>query len=107
MENNFDMHQWRANFLKKVLKEEITKDSPSFRKLVLKLEEISEESGNDWEALKAYLKGRYAFFETYTTGNNPAAYVVNFFSITKGKDEYVEKNPSDYVQIGDWYIKPW
>jgi len=91
----------------KILKEEITKDSPSFKKLVAKVQQISDESGNDWDALKAYLKGRYAFFDTYTTGTNPAAYVVNFFAITKGKDEYVEKYPSDYVQIGDWYIRPW
>ena len=91
----------------KMLNEEITKDSPSFKKLVAKVQQISDESGNDWDALKTYLKGRYAFFNTYTRGTNPAAYVVNFFAITKGKDEYVEKNPSNYVQIGDWYIRPW
>lgn len=107
MKNDFNIHNWQAKYLKRVLKEEITKDSASFKKLVLKLEQISEESGNDWEALKTYLRGRYAFFETYTRGTNPAAYVVNFFAITKGKDEYVEKNPQDYVQIGDWYIRPW
>jgi len=91
----------------KLIKEAITKDSPSFKKLVSKVQQISDESGNDWDKLKEYLKGRYAYFETYTTGTNPAAYVVNFFSITKGKDKYVEKNPSDYIQIGDWYIRPW
>ena len=89
------------------LKEEITLNSPSFKKLVSKVQQISNESGNDWEALKTYLSGRYARFNTYTTGTNPAAYVVNFFAITKGKDAYVKKNPSAYVQIGDWYIRPW
>jgi hypothetical protein len=91
----------------KMINEEITKDSPLFKNLVVKVQQISDESGNDWDALKAYLKGKYAMFDTYTTGPVPAAYVVNFFAITKGKDEYVEKSPSDYVQIGDWYIRPW
>ena len=89
------------------LKEEITLNSPSFKKLVSKVQQISDESGNDWEALKTYLDGKYRFFNTFTTGTNPAAYVVNFFAITKGKDAYVKKNPSAYVQIGDWYIRPW
>jgi len=91
----------------KMLQEEITKDSPSFKKLVAKVQQISDDSGNDWDALNTYLRDRYAYFNTYTRGTNPAAYVVNFFAITKGKDESVEKNPSDYVQIGDWYIRPW
>jgi hypothetical protein len=91
----------------KMINEEITKDSPLFKNLVVKVQQISDESGNDWDALKAYLKNKYAMFDTYTTGPVPAAYVVNFFAITKGKDEYVEKSPSDYVQIGDWYIRPW
>ena len=89
------------------INEEITLNSPSFKNLVKKVQEISDKSGNDWDDLKAYLKGRYAFFETFTMGTNPAAYVVNFFSITKGKDEYVKKKPQDYVQVGDWYIRPW
>ena len=91
---------------KSTLKEETTLNSPSFKNLVTKLQKISNESGNDWEALKSYLK-RYANFDTYTTGTNPAAYVVNFVSVTKGKDESVKKNPSAYVQIGDWYVRPW
>ena len=89
------------------INEEITLNSPSFKKLVIKIQEISDKSGNDWDDLKAYLKGRYAFFETHTMGTNPAAYVVNFFAITKGRDEHVKKNPKDYVQVGDWYIRPW
>ena len=91
----------------KLLQEAITKDSPLFKKLVAKVQEISDESGNDWDTLKAYLKGKYAFFDTYTRGTNPAAYVVNFFAITKGKDEDVMKRPQDYVQVGEWYITPW
>jgi hypothetical protein len=108
---NFDLKKFlvenKLTANSKLLQEEITKDSPSFKKLVAKVQQISDDSGNDWDALKAYLGGRYARFDTYTTGTNPAAYVVNFFAITKGKDEWVEKNPSDYVQIGDWYIRPW
>jgi len=91
----------------KLLQEEITKDSPLFKKLVAKVQQISDESGNDWDTLKAYLKGKYAFFDTYTRGTNPAAYVVNFFAITKGKDEDVKKSPQEYVQVGDWYVRPW
>jgi hypothetical protein len=87
--------------------EEITLNSPSFKKLVLKVQEISDESGNDWDKLKAYLKSKYPMFDTYTRGTNPAAYVVNFFAITKGKDEFVKKRPQDYVTVGDWYIRPW
>jgi hypothetical protein len=89
------------------INEEITLNSPSFKKLVAKVQEISDKSGNDWDELNKYLKGRYAFFDTYTRGTNPAAYVVNFFSITKGKDEFVKKNPSKFVQVGEWYIRPW
>jgi hypothetical protein len=90
-----------------VIKEEITLNSPSFKKLVAKVQEISDKSGNDWDELKKYLKSKYAFFETYTTGTNPAAYVVNFFAITLGKDEDVKKSPKEYVQVGEWYIRPW
>jgi len=108
---NFNLKQFlvenKLTTNSKMLKEEITKDSPLFKKLVAKVQQISDESGNDWDTLKTYLKDRYARLDTYTTGTNPAAYVVNFFSITKGKDEWIEKSPSDYVQIGDWYIRPW
>jgi hypothetical protein len=89
------------------LNEAITLNSPLFKKLVAKVQEISDESGNDWDELKKYLKSKYAFFETYTTGTNPAAYVVNFFAITLGKDEDVKKSPKEYVQVGEWYIRPW
>jgi hypothetical protein len=51
----------------KMINEEITKDSPLFKNLVVKVQQISDESGNDY-ALKAYLKGKYAMFDTYTTG---------------------------------------
>jgi hypothetical protein len=91
----------------KLLQEEITLNSPLFKKLVAKVQEISDESGNDWDELKKYLKSKYAMFDTYTRGTNPAAYVVNFFAITKGKDEDVEKSPQEYVQVGDWYVRPW
>ena len=103
--NNFNAPTMQERS-KSTLKEEITLNSPSFKKLVSKIQQISDESGNDWEALKTYLR-RYARFSTYTTGTNPAAHVVNFFAITKGKDKYVKKNPSAYVQVGDWYIRPW
>lgn len=89
------------------LNEEITLNSPSFKKFVTYLEKISDESNNDWTDLVAKLKAKYAMLDTYSRGTNPAAYVVNFFSITKGKDEYVKKNPSDYVEIGEWYVRPW
>jgi hypothetical protein len=91
----------------KILQEAITKDSPLFKKLVAKVQEISDESGNDWDELKKYLKSKYAMFDTYTRGTNPAAYVVNFFAITLGKDEDVKKSPKEYVQVGDWYVRPW
>ena len=87
--------------------EAITLNSPSFKKLVTYLEKISDESNNDWETLKKALRAKYAMLDTYSRGTNPAAYVVNFFSITKGKDEYVKKTPSDYVEIGEWYVRPW
>ena len=90
-----------------VIKEEITLNSPSFKKLVIYLQKISDENGNDWKDLVTKLKSKYAMLDTYTSGTNEAAYVVNFFSITKGKDEYVKKKPSDYVEIGEWYVRPW
>ena len=90
-----------------VIKEEITLNSPSFKKLVIYLQKISDENGNDWKDLVAKLESKYAMLDTYTSGTNEAAYVVNFFSITKGKDEYVKKKPSDYVEIGEWYVRPW
>jgi hypothetical protein len=89
------------------LNEELTLNSPLFKKLVAKVQEISDESGNDWDELKKYLKGKYPMFDTYTKGTNPAAYVDNFFAITLGKDEFVKKRPQDYVTVGDWYITPW
>lgn len=89
------------------LNEEITLNSPSFKKLVIYLQKISDENGNDWKDLVTKLKSKYAMLDTYTSGTNPAAYVVNFFSITKGKDASVKKKPSDYVEIGEWYVRPW
>ena len=89
------------------LNEEITLNSPSFKKLVIYLQKISDENGNDWKDLVTKLESKYAMLDTHTNGTNPAAYVVNFFSITKGKDEYVKKKPSDYIEIGEWYVRPW
>jgi len=89
------------------LNEEITLNSPLFKKLVAKVQEISDESGNNWDELKKYLKSKYPMFDTYSTDPTPAAYVVNFFAITKGKDEYAKKRPQDYVTVGEWYIRPW
>ena len=110
-EGTFDLRKFLAeNKLtagSRMLNEEITLNSPSFKNLVTKVQEISDKSENDWDTLKAYLKAKYPMFSTYTTGNNPAAYVVNFFAITKGEDEDVKKDPSAYVQIGDWYVRPW
>jgi len=90
-----------------VIKEEITLNSPSFKKLVIYLQKISDENGNDWKDLVTKLKSKYAMLDTYTSGTNEAAYVVNFFSITKGKDASVKKKPQDYVEIGEWYTRPW
>ena len=78
-----------------------------FKDLVDTVKKISDESGNDWETLKTILKAKYSMFDTYTKGTNPAAYVVNFFSITKGEDEYIKNNPKKHIKIGDWYIRPW
>jgi hypothetical protein len=89
------------------LNEEITLNSPSFKKLVIYLQKISNENGNDWKDLVTKLESKYAMLDTYTSGTNKAAYVVNFFSITKGKDEDVKKKPQDYVEIGEWYVRPW
>ena len=87
--------------------EAITLKSPTFKKLVTYLQKISDESGNDWNDLVKKLESKYARLDTYTSGANPAAYVVNFFYIIKGKDEFVKKKPQDFVKIGNWYIKPW
>ena len=92
---------------KESVNEEITLKSPLFKKLVIYLQKISDESGNDWNDLVKKLESKYARLDTYTTGTNLAAYVVNFFAITKGEDEFVKKRPQDYVQIGDWYVRPW
>ena len=93
--------------IQKVIKEEITLNSPSFKNLVKKVQEISDKSGNDWEDLVTKLESKYAMLDTYTTGTNPAAYVVNFFAIYKGKNTHIKKKPQDYVQVGDWYVRPW
>jgi hypothetical protein len=87
--------------------EAITLKSPTFKKLVTYLQKISDESGNDWNDLVKKLESKYARLDTFTRGANPAAYVVNFFYIIKGKDEFVKKKPQDFVKIGNWYIKPW
>jgi hypothetical protein len=92
---------------KESVNEEITLKSPLFKKLVIYLQKISDENGNDWNDLVTKLRSKYGSLSTYTTGTNLAAYVVNFFAITKGKDEFVKKRPQDYVQIGDWYVRPW
>jgi hypothetical protein len=79
-----------------------------FKDLVDKVKKISDESGNNWDALNSYLKNKYGrLFDTYTTNPNPAAYVVNFFSIIKGEDEFIKNNPNKHIKIGDWYIRPW
>ena len=93
--------------VRKVVNEEITLNSPSFKKLVIYLQKISDENGNDWKDLVTKLESKYAMLDTYTTGKKPAAYVVNFFAISKGKDESVIKDPHKFVQIGDWYVRPW
>jgi hypothetical protein len=93
--------------ISKVVNEEITLNSPSFKKLIIYLQKISDTNGNDWEDLVAKLKSKYAMLNTYTTGTNEAAYVVNFFVITRGKDKYVKKRPSDFIEIGEWYVRPW
>ena len=94
--------------IKKALKEEITLNSPSFKKLITYLQKISDANGNDWEDLVKKLKSKYGYtLDTYTNGTNEAAYVVNFFSITRGKDKYVKKDPSRFIEIGEWYVRPW
>jgi hypothetical protein len=93
--------------INKSVNEEITLKSPTFKKLVTYLQKISDESGNDWNDLVKKLESKYARLDTYTSGANPAAYVVNFFYIIKGKDEFVKKRPQDFIQIGKWYVKPW
>jgi len=93
--------------IKKALKEEITLNSPSFKKLIIYLQKISDANGNNWEDLVKKLKAKYGYLDTYTNGTNEAAYVVNFFSITRGKDKYVKKRPSDFIEIGEWYVRPW
>jgi hypothetical protein len=95
------------DFVNESVNEAITLNSPTFKKLVIYLQKISDENGNDWDDLVAKLKSKYGRLDTYTTGTNPAAYVVNFFSITKGKDEFVKKRPQDFVEIGEWYVRPW
>jgi hypothetical protein len=93
--------------INKSVNEAITLKSPTFKKLVTYLQKISDESGNDWNDLVTKLESKYARLDTYTSGANPAAYVVNFFYIIKGKDEFVKKRPQDFVKIGNWYVKPW
>jgi hypothetical protein len=93
--------------INKSVNEAITLKSPTFKKLVTYLQKISDESGNDWNDLVKKLESKYARLDTYTSGANPAAYVVNFFYIIKGKDEFVKKRPQDFVKIGNWYVKPW
>lgn len=78
-----------------------------FKDLVDTVKKISDESGNDWETLKAILKAEYPMFNDYTKGTNPAAYVPSFFSITKGEDEYIKNNPKKHIKVGDWYVRPW
>ena len=78
-----------------------------FKKLVIYLQKISDENGNDWNDLVKKLESKYARLDTYTPGTNPAAYVVNFFAITKGEDKSVKENPKKYIKIGDWYVRPW
>jgi hypothetical protein len=88
----------------------LSKDKRSqyeFKDLIDNIKRISEESGNDWDELKKYLKSKYPMLDTYTRGTNPAAYVVNFFAITKGEDKSVKENPKKYIKIGDWYVRPW
>ena len=102
-----ELRQLIREEIKKVIKEEITLNSPSFKKLVIYLQKISDENGNDWKDLVTKLESKYAMLDTYTTGTNPAAYVVNFFAIYKGKDTHVKKTPADFIQIGEWYVRPW
>lgn len=83
------------------------KSQYAFKDLVDEVKKISDESGNNWDALNSYLKNTYPMFDTHTKGPNPAAYVVNFFSITKGENEFIKSNPNKHIKIGDWYIRPW
>ena len=101
-----DKGVWDAKNVSESVNEEITLNSPSFKKLVIYLQKLSDKNGNDWNDLVTKLASKYRL-ETYTTGTNPAAYVVNFFSITKGKDKDVKKKPSNYIEIGEWYVRPW
>jgi len=107
--NKQEFRQLIREEIRKVIKEEITLNSPSFKKLIIYLQKISDANGNDWEDLVAKLKAKYGDYslQTWTKGTNEAAYVVNFFSITRGKDKYVKKHPSDFIKIGEWYVRPW
>jgi hypothetical protein len=78
-----------------------------FKELVDDLKKLSNENKNRWDVLTDYLKNKYPQTSTYTTGTNPSLHIPNFFAITKGEDEGVKSNPSKYIKIGNWYIRPW
>lgn len=82
----------------------------NFKDLVDSIKEISKESGNDWEALTRMLKSKFGDnVNIYTTGEYPALYVVNFFSINLVEDDGSKDNliPSRYIKIGNWWVRPW
>lgn len=80
-----------------------------FKSLVDFVKKVSEESGNDWEALNQALKEKFpnSSLDTYTRGENEVIYIPSFFNITKGEDQNIQAAPSKYLKIGDWYVSPW
>jgi hypothetical protein len=84
------------------------KNQYAFKTLVDDVKKVSDESGNDWDALNKYLEDHYNNVKTYTRDGSSAIYVVGFFSISKtDEDEFYKKNPSRYITIGDWAVRPW
>lgn len=78
-----------------------------FKELVDDLKKLSNENRNNWDVLTDYLKNRYPQTDTYTTGKNQVLYIVNHFMIIRGEDEEVKEDPSRFIKIKNWYIRPW
>ena len=78
-----------------------------FKELVDDLKKLSNENRNNWDVLTDYLENRYPQTSTYTTSPNQELHVVNFFVITRGEDKDIKANPSEYIKIKNWYIRPW
>ena len=91
----------------------LSKDKRSqyeFKDLVDSIKELSKESGNDWNALTKALKSQFGErLNTYTKGEYPALYVVNYFAIYLVEDDGSKDdlNPSRYIKVGNWWIRPW